>query len=107
MPYMTAKLQFEVARRGRRAAGSRPGPALAADLGADFALGPRRPDAARPAHDRRGRRTSRAGRAKRTKPTVDAGTPTVWVRADDGLVRPVHVKLGLSDGMVTELTGGA
>ena len=40
------------------------------------------------------------------EPTVETTTPTVWVRADDGLVRPVAVKLGISDGMVTELTGG-
>ena len=40
------------------------------------------------------------------EPAVDLGSPTVWVVAEDGLVRPVAVKTGLSDGMVTEIVGG-
>ena len=40
------------------------------------------------------------------EPTVDSREPTVWVRADDGLVRPIPIKLGISDGMNTEVTGG-
>jgi HlyD family secretion protein len=38
--------------------------------------------------------------------TVDTGVPTVWIRAEDGLVRPVTVKLGITDGIDTELVGG-
>ena len=37
---------------------------------------------------------------------MEVGSPTVWIVADDGLVRPVAVKLGLSDGMVTEIVAG-
>ena len=59
-----------------------------------------------PAPRKRGRRRTKDGENEADEPTVDTGTPTAWVRADDGLVRPVPVKLGLSDGMVTELTGG-
>jgi multidrug efflux pump subunit AcrA (membrane-fusion protein) len=36
---------------------------------------------------------------------VDLGVPTVWVVADDGLVRPIKVQTGLSDGLVTEIKG--
>ena len=36
LPYMTAKLQFEVARAARTHPGSRTGPALAAHVGADL-----------------------------------------------------------------------
>src|SRR5439155_2855365 len=31
---------------------------------------------------------------------------TVWVRTDSGLVRPVPVELGLSDGTMTEVVRG-
>ncbi len=104
MKDMTAKVQFEEARRGdvllvpdqalrwrptweqitpsARAGLTRPPPHISA-----------------PAEEQDG-----AGEA--AEATVDAGTPTVWVRADDGLVRPVPVTLGISDGMVSELTGG-
>ena len=40
------------------------------------------------------------------EPKVDLGSPTVWALAADGLVRPVAVKVGMSDGMVTEITDG-
>jgi hypothetical protein len=40
------------------------------------------------------------------EPTVNTGKPTVWVRADDGLVRPITLTLGLSDSIVTEVVGG-
>jgi HlyD family secretion protein len=40
------------------------------------------------------------------EPKVEVASPTVWLVANDGLVRPVAVKVGLSDGLVTELTGG-
>ena len=36
---------------------------------------------------------------------MDRGSPTIWVVTDDGLVRPVPVQVGLSDGLVTELIG--
>ena len=37
---------------------------------------------------------------------MDLGSPTVWTVARDGLVRPVPVKVGLSDGMATEILSG-
>ena len=37
--------------------------------------------------------------------TVDG--PTVWVPTAENLVRPVPVKVGLSDDTVSEITGGA
>ncbi len=103
MPYMTAKLQFEVARRSDvplvpnqalrwRPAWEEISPSARAGL---TPPSPRKPQ---PAEEKEGNEGDEA--------TVDTAAPTVWVRTDDGLVRPVPVKLGLSDGMVTELTGG-
>jgi HlyD family secretion protein len=40
------------------------------------------------------------------EPTVELSTPAVWVVADDGLVRPLPLKAGLSDGLLSEVTGG-
>ena len=104
MPYMTAKLQFEVARRSNvllipdQALRWRPTweqltPAARGGLPAPA------PRKLRPGEDKDG--DNEADEA-----TVDFGGPTAWERADDGLVRPVPVKVGLSDGTVTELTGG-
>lgn len=104
MPYMTAKLQFEVAHRSdallipNQAIRWRPTwdqitPSARAGLTAPT---PRKSRAAEAGE----------GESEADEPTVDTGTPTAWVRADDGLVRPLPVKVGLSDGIVTELTGG-
>jgi HlyD family secretion protein len=104
MPYMTAKLQFEVAKRSDvllvpdqalrwRPTWDQVTPSARAKLPPPL---PRKP---RPAEEK-------DGDAEADEPTVETGTPAVWLRADDGLVRPLPVKLGLSDGMVTELTGG-
>jgi HlyD family secretion protein len=38
--------------------------------------------------------------------TVDVEEPTVWVLAEDGLVRPVVIQTGLTDGVVTEVLSG-
>jgi HlyD family secretion protein len=103
-PYMTAKLKFEVQQRVNV---------------------PRVPDQAlrwRPIWDeitpsaRGGFTRPTAGKAKRAdnndppgevdEATIETSGPTVWLRADDGLVRPVSVKLGISDGINTEITGG-
>jgi HlyD family secretion protein len=104
MKDMTAKVQFEEARRGDvllvpdQALRWRPtweqiSPSARAGL---TPPPPRTPSPAE----------QQGGDSEADEATVDAGTPTVWVRADDGLVRPLHVTLGISDGMVTELTGG-
>jgi hypothetical protein len=57
-------------------------------------------------------RKSRPGEEKEgeneaDEPTVEIATPTVWVRAEEGFVRPVPVKLGISDGINSEMAGGA
>jgi HlyD family secretion protein len=104
MPYMTAKLQFEVARRSNvllipvQALRWRPTwdevtPSARAGLTPLVPLKPR------PAEEKEGENEA-------DEPTVDTAAPMAWVRADDGLVRPVPVKPGISDGMVTELIGG-
>ncbi len=92
LPYMTANLQFEVARRS------------------DVILIPNQalrwhptPEQITPsARDAFSLETADDGTEKTT---VAIDSPTVWVRADDGLVRPVPVTVGLSDGMVSENTG--
>ena len=104
LPYMTAKLQFEVARRSN--AILVPNQALRWQPTWEQ-ISP----SARAGLDAAQRTASPAGGATEApsddaEPTVDLGSPTVWVVADDGLVRPVSVKVGLSDGMVTEITGG-
>ena len=38
------------------------------------------------------------------EPKVNVGSPAVWRIAEDGLLRPVFVKPGLSDGIVTEVS---
>ena len=48
LPYMTAKLQFEVAQRHERGPGSQPGAALAAHVGRRFRPRRERPDCRRP-----------------------------------------------------------
>jgi HlyD family secretion protein len=112
LPYMTAKLQFEVARRPAAVLvpnqalrwqptwfqispsareGLKPPGSLAAEPGKAVAL--------RPA-------TQDEETDEDAEPKIDPGSPTVWVIAKDGLVRPVPVKVGLSDGMVTEILSG-
>lgn len=101
LPYMTAKLEFEVARRSdvllvpNQALRWRPTleqvtPSLRAGMPAPVARKPKEGEKAE---------------SETLEPTVDMGVPTVWVCGEDGLVRPVEVKVGLSDGIVTELLG--
>ena len=40
------------------------------------------------------------------EPRIQLKSPAVWVVADDGLVRPIEVKTGLTDGMMTEIVSG-
>ena len=104
LPYMTAKLQFEVARREQtllvpnQALRWRPTweqitPAAREDLS------PPEPGKTRPADEEDTQKDD-------DEPTVDVAGPNVWVLADDGLVRPVSVEIGLTDGIQTELTRG-
>lgn len=105
LPYMTAKLQFEVARRGQ------------------VILVPNQALRWRPAWDevsptaRQGLTPPEPGKAIEEtdeemltaddEPRLEVRDPTVWMLAEDGFVRPVKVQVGLSDGMYTEVTGGA
>jgi HlyD family secretion protein len=41
-----------------------------------------------------------------SEPKVEVKEPTVWTIAEDGLVQPVRVKTGMSDGMASELLSG-
>jgi HlyD family secretion protein len=96
LPYMTANLRFEVARRDgallvpNQALHWRPSPRQMAPEAKKDALGGQSP-----------------GAADLPGSTADAGTPgkpgTLWVEAGDGLVRPVAVRVGLSDGVMSEL----
>jgi HlyD family secretion protein len=103
LPYMTAKLQFEVARRPNailvpnQALRWRPTWAQITPSAREN-LTPPSPTAARP--------DERDGVGEAPEPRVDLKSPTVWVLADDGRVRPAPVKIGLSDGMVSEILGG-
>ena len=92
LPYMTANLQFEVARQSdvilipNQALRWRPTPEQITPSARDaFSL-----------------ETADDGTEKTT---VAVDSPTVWVLAADGRVRPVPVTVGLSDGMVSESTG--
>lgn len=100
LPYMTAKLVFEVAHRENvllvpnqalrwRPTLSQVTPAVREKIPSS-ALARRDKDKKEERED--------------IEPTVDMGTPSVWTLAEDGLVRPIAVKVGLSDGIVTELT---
>ncbi len=109
LPYMTAKLQFEVARRTdvvlvpNQALRWRPtweqiSPAARQDL--------TRPAAEKRRAEEEPGKHEEDGQGEDTEPRVEVASPTVWVFAEDGLVRPVAVEVGLSDGTVTELTAG-
>ncbi|MCY2994487.1 MAG: efflux RND transporter periplasmic adaptor subunit [Planctomycetota bacterium] len=106
LPYMTAKLQFEVARHTdvvlvpNQALRWRPtwaqiSPTARKGLTAPAAGQPR----ARTADEQP------EGQDEDLEPRVEVDSPTVWVLADDGLVRPVDVQVDLSDGLLTDLTG--
>ncbi|MEX2285494.1 MAG: efflux RND transporter periplasmic adaptor subunit [Planctomycetaceae bacterium] len=104
LPYMTAKLQFELARRQNAVLvpnqALRWQPALAQILptARKELKTPQTTETRQAKHD--------DGSTKDAEPKVDLGSPTVWKVAEDGLVRPVPVKVGLSDGVVTEILGG-
>jgi HlyD family secretion protein len=103
LPYMTPKLQFEVARR--RNAILVPNQALRwqptwRQISPSAQVGLTPPE----------RGKTSAGELHESgednEPRVDLGSPTVWAVARDGLVRPVPVEVGLSDGMATEILSG-
>jgi HlyD family secretion protein len=92
LPYMTASIQFEVARRS------------------DVLLVPNQALRWRPTPEQitPAARSSVFDQSQDRKEDekIKVESPTVWVLAEDGLVRPVEVGVGLSDGIVTEITEG-
>src|SRR5262245_39852362 len=101
LPYLTANLQFEVSRR--KNALLVPNPALrwqpaaqqvAEDARADYLTSLRRQNDL----------PAESPSAQAEKDHADRGT--VWV-ADNGFVRPIHVRIGLSDGVNTEVLDDA
>jgi HlyD family secretion protein len=93
LPYMTAKLQFTVA--DRTDALCVPNQSLRWQPTWDQVSASARDGLTKPVHRDAG-----------VEPRVDRASPTIWIVADDGLVRPVDVTVGLSDGMMTEITNG-
>lgn len=87
LPYMTANLQFEIDRRSK------------ALLVTNQALR-WRPKRAQVAPAARGEYVAWL----KSRPAKDEGA--LWLTAGEGLVRPVQVKLGLTDGTKTELLSG-
>ena len=103
-PYMTAKLQFEVARRTdallipNQAIRWRPtwaqiSPSLRDELKSQLAPKPPFAD-------------EQDAAAEATEEKVELASPAVWVVSGDGFVRPVKVQSGLSNGLVTEIIDG-
>jgi HlyD family secretion protein len=104
LPYMTARLQFEVSRRSDVL--RVPNQALRWRPTWDEISPPARAELAPVGSDAKSLLKDKDAEADETEEKVDLGVPAVWVVADDGLVRPVKVQPGLSDGLVTEITGG-
>ncbi|MCL4204442.1 MAG: efflux RND transporter periplasmic adaptor subunit [Pirellulaceae bacterium] len=111
MPYMTAKLQFEVARRPQ--ALQVPNQALRwrptweqISPAARAGLTPPTTESTSPAAEAGRRSEDEPGTEEDSTPRVAVDQPTVWVIAEDGLVRAVAVQTGLTDGMTTEITEG-
>lgn len=95
-PYLTANLQFEVARRSdvllvpNQALHWRPLPEQMVPEARKAALDPASPYSSQPSDS--------------AADADEEGRPgTLWVEAGNGLVRPVEVRVGLSDGVMTEL----
>lgn len=107
LPYMTAKLQFEVARHPNVMLV--PNQALRWQPTWDQITPSAREGLTRPEATSKTpveQHVENAAAQADTEPKVETKSPTVWTLADDGLVRPVAVKTGLTDNMVTEITGG-
>lgn len=104
LPYMTAKLEFEVARRSD--AILVPNQALRWQPAWDEISPSAQGGLTRPSATAAQEAAQQKGSSEDVDLKVDLGSPTVWMVAGDGLVRPVSVKVGLSNGIVTEVTGG-
>ena len=105
-PYMTAKMQFEVARRPNVVLV--PNQALRWQPTWEQVASSAQADLTRPIPSAKPQAASQEDgvEGENAVGKVDAGKPTLWTLTEDGLVEPVTVKVGLSDGMVTEIIGG-
>lgn len=92
LPYMTANLQFEVARKSDVLLV--PVQALRWQPQWNEVTPAVRSQFAQPGDGKKG-----------DTELLELDEPMLWVRDVDGLVRPLQVQTGLSDGMVTEVTG--
>ncbi|MCX7014362.1 MAG: hypothetical protein NTW86_17725, partial [Candidatus Sumerlaeota bacterium] len=108
LPYLTANVDFELARRGgvllvpNSALRWTPRPEL-------LAAGEARKGATESTKPASNPATASAGRWEATPPTSSpagkgGGSGVVWV-PDGNHVRPIHVRVGLSDGTNTEAQG--
>ena len=104
LPYMTAKLQFEVTRKNDIVLV--PNQALRWQPAWSQVSPAARQGLPLPNAEPAGATGSIADLEEDADPKVDPGTPTLWVVADDGFVRPVPVQLGATDGMMTEIVDG-
>ncbi len=102
LPYLTANLQFQVDQRkdvltvSNEALRWKPDvKQVAPDVRANYAKSLQRHEAV----------AEGSGQQNATLPGSSAGRGTVWVQ-EGQFVRPVKVKLGLSDGTRTEIVGG-
>jgi HlyD family secretion protein len=100
LPYLTARLQFEVEER--KDVLLVPNAALRWMPSVSQVAPVYRTDFSQALRQRA------AAGAERTKPSGDRSQPVkgmVWVK-DDLFVRPVSLTVGLTDGLITEVTGG-
>jgi HlyD family secretion protein len=104
LPYMTAKLQFEVARRSGVLLV--PNQALRWQPTWEQVSPAARAGLTQPTADKARKQDDDTGLEEDAEPRVEADGPTVWGIAGDGLVRPVTLQTGLTDGIMTEVTGG-
>jgi HlyD family secretion protein len=104
-PYTTAKLQFEVEHRSNVL--KIPDQALRWRPTWEQISPAARSGLTPPAKQKQATGSREQGAVEgEDEATVSTGAPTAWVLADDGLVRPVPVNLGISDSIDTELIGG-
>jgi HlyD family secretion protein len=103
-PYMTPKVQFEVSRRSNVI--QVPNQALRWRPTWDQVSPSARAEIEPPGTQPKSPWKDNGMEGEESEERVDLGVPTVWVVADDGLVRPIKVQTGLSDGLVTEIKGG-
>jgi HlyD family secretion protein len=104
LPYMTAKVQFEVARRPESLLV--PNQALRWRPTWEQVTPVARAGLTQPTGERTQRNPDDLESDVDAAPRVEVEEPTVWVLADDGLTRPVAVSTGMTDGLDTEITEG-